>query len=38
MDKFWKCPPVGTQMGSGRLDTTDVKFCLLGPQGRSILT
>ena len=25
-DKFWKCPPIGYQMGSGRLDTTDAKF------------
>ena len=25
MEKFWKCPPVGSQMGSGKLDTTDAQ-------------
>ncbi len=36
-DQFWKCPPIGYQMGSGRLDTTDEKVLFLGPRGRSIL-
>tara|TARA_B100001248_G_scaffold115151_1_gene86191 strand:- start:1280 stop:4441 length:3162 start_codon:yes stop_codon:yes gene_type:complete len=36
-DKFWRCPPVGTQRGSGRLDTTDNKVLFLGPNGRSII-
>ena len=37
MEKFWKCPPVGSQMGSGKLDTMDSKVLFVGPQGRSIL-
>ena len=37
MEKFWKCPPVGSQLGSGRLDTTGDKVLFLGPNGRSIL-
>ena len=36
-DKYWRCPPVGSQLGSGRLDTTDDKVLFLGPNGRSIL-
>ena len=36
-DQFWKCPPIGYQMGSGRLDTVDSKVLFLGPNGRSIL-
>ena len=37
MDQFWKCPPIGYQMGSGRLDTVDSKVLFLGPNGRNIL-
>ena len=37
MEKFWKCPPAGSQMGSGKLDTMDNKVLFVGPQGRSIL-
>jgi hypothetical protein len=37
MDQFWKCPPIGYQMGSGRLDTVDDKVLFLGPRGRNIL-
>ena len=37
MEKFWKCPPVGSQMGSGKLDTMDDKVLFVGPNGRSIL-
>ena len=36
-DKYWRCPPVGSQLGSGRLDTTDDKVLFLGPNGRGIL-
>ena len=35
-DQFWKCPPIGYQMGAGKLDTTDDKVLFLGPNGRSI--
>ena len=27
-DQFWKCPPIGYQMGSGNLDTTDSKVLI----------
>ena len=36
-DQFWKCPPIGYQMGSGKLDTVDSKVLFLGPNGRNIL-
>ena len=36
-DQFWKCPPIGYQMGSGRLDTVDSKVLFLGPNSKSIL-
>jgi len=36
-EHYFKCRPIGEQMGSGKLDTTDGKVLFLGPNGRNIL-
>ncbi len=37
MEHYYKCQPAGSQMGAGRLDTTDAQTLFLGPRGESIL-
>ena len=36
-EHFWKCRPIGDQIGSGKLDTTDTKVLFLGPNGSILL-
>lgn len=36
-EQFWKCPPIGYNLGNGRLDTMDDSTIFIGPRGRNII-
>ena len=36
-EQYWKCPPIGYNMGNGRLDTTGETTIFMGPRGGNII-